>query len=132
MTASELDARYGRTPGRRARLRLLAILAGVGVAVVVIAWVIWVGLLGPAASLDTNDIGFEATSPSSVEVRWELTAPAGSAVSCAVKAVSEKHAVVGWKVVEVEPSTATSRRLSTTLRTSEPAVSGLIYRCWLT
>ncbi len=132
MTANDLDARYGRTPERRTRLRVFAILAAAAVAVVVIAWVVWAGLFAPAASLEAKDLGFEELSASSVEVRWQLTAPAGSDVSCAVKAVSEKHAVIGWKVVEVEPSEQTTRNLAATLRTSEPPVGGLIYRCWLT
>ena len=29
-------------------------------------------------------------------MRWQLTAPADTDVSCALKAVSEKHAIVGW------------------------------------
>ena len=78
MTANDLDARYGRTPARHARLRTFAILAAVAVAVVVGGWVVWAGLFAPAASLEAKDLGFEALSPSSVEVRWQLTAPAGS------------------------------------------------------
>lgn len=132
MTANDLDARYGRTPARRARLRLFAILTAAAVAVVVIAWVVWAGLFAPTASLEAKDLGFEPLSESSVEVRWQLTAPAGSEVSCAVKAVSEKHAVIGWKVVEVEPSDQTTRNVTATLRTSEPPNGGLISRCWLT
>lgn len=132
MTASKLDARYGRTPARRTRARLFAAVAAAGVAVVVVAWVMWAGLLGPSASLEAKDLGFQTLSDTSVEVRWQLTAPADAPVSCAVKAVSEKHAIVGWRVVEVEPSPQLTRNLSATLRTSEPAVGGLIYRCWLT
>ncbi|MFT4283942.1 MAG: DUF4307 domain-containing protein [Protaetiibacter sp.] len=132
MTQSDLDARYGRTPAHRARMRVLALLAAVGVAVVVVAWVVWVGLLSPAASLETKDVGFVQLSESSVEVRWQLTAPADAPVSCAVKAVSEKHAVIGWRVVEVPPASATTRVLRETLRTSEPPVGGSVYRCWLT
>lgn len=132
MTANDLDARYGRTPARRARLRLFAIVAAVAVAIVVGGWVVWAGLFAPAASLEAKDIGFETLSSTSVEVRWQLTAPAGSDVSCAVKAVSDKHAVIGWKIVDVEPSELTTRNLAATLRTSEPPNGGLIYRCWLT
>lgn len=132
MTANDLDARYGRTPARRSRRRWFAIAAAAAVAVVVVAWVVWAGLFAPAASLEAKDLGFEELSASSVEVRWQLTAPAGSDVSCAVKAVSEKHAVIGWKVVDVEPSEQTTRNLAATLRTSEPPVGGLISRCWLT
>lgn len=131
MTHSDLDARYGRTPARSRRIRLLAIAAAVGVAVVVIAWVMWVGLLGPSASLETKDVGYVALSDDSAEVRWQLTAPADTEVSCALKAVSEKHAIVGWRVVEVPASSETTRILRATLRTSEPIVSGSVFRCWL-
>jgi len=112
-------------------MRLLAIAAAVGVAVVVIAWVMWVGLLGPSASLETKDVGYVALSDDSAEVRWQLTAPADTEVSCALKAVSEKHAIVGWRVVEVPASSETTRILRATLRTSEPIVSGSVFRCWL-
>lgn len=132
MTQSELDSRYGRTPAHRARMRLVAALAAVGVAVAVIGWVVWVGLLSPDASIEAKDVGFVELSDSSVEVRWQLTAPAGAPVSCAVKAVSEKHAVIGWRIVEVPPSETTTRVLRETLRTSEPPVGGSVYRCWLT
>jgi hypothetical protein len=132
MTHDDLAARYGRTPARTARLRFVAIAAAAGVAAVVIAWVVWVGLLGPSASLETKDVGYVATSDDAGEVRWQLTAPADTPVSCALKAVSEKHAVVGWLVVEVPPSSETTRVLRATLRTSEPTVSGSVYRCWLT
>ena len=128
---SELDARYGRTPARSTRMRVIAIAAAAGVAVVVVAWVIWVGLLGPAASLETKDVGYAILSDTSGEVRWQLTAPADAEVSCALRAVSEKHAVVGWRVVEVPPSHETTRILRETLRTSEPAVGGSVFRCWL-
>jgi hypothetical protein len=39
---------------------------------------------------------------------------------------------VGWKVVRLEPSEQRTRHLTEVVRTSEPAVTGLIYRCWLT
>ncbi|MCS0498936.1 DUF4307 domain-containing protein [Protaetiibacter mangrovi] len=131
MTAHDLDARYGRTPARRARARFVAIGAAIGVAVVVVAWVVWAGLLSPAASIEAKDVGYRELTASTVEVRWQLTAPADTAVSCAVQATSENHAVVGWLVVEVPPSSETTRTLSATVRTSEPYVGGSVYRCWL-
>jgi hypothetical protein len=131
MTQNDLDARYGRTPARSARMRFIAIAAAAGVAVVVIAWVVWVGLLGPSASLETKDVGYVALTDDSAEVRWQLTAPADTDVSCALKAVSEKHAIVGWLIVDVPASSETTRILRATLRTSESIVSGSVYRCWL-
>ena len=55
--SSALDARYGRTPARRRTARWWAIGVAIAVAAVVVAWVAWVGLLGPDASVDAADRG---------------------------------------------------------------------------
>jgi Domain of unknown function (DUF4307) len=127
-----LDSRYGRTPQRRRRSRLLAIVAAASVVVVVIAWVIWVGLFGPGASLENRDIGYELVGSDGVDVRYEVTVDTGRSVSCAVQALAEDFSIVGWKVVDLPPSQQLTRQFRTDLRTTEPAVTGLIYRCWLT
>ena len=129
---STLDSRYGRTPERQRRIRLIAILAGVGVLVVVTAWVLWVGLLGPSASLGSRDLGYQLDGDSAIEVRYEVTMDAGQSASCALEALNSDFGIVGWKVVDIPASHTTTRQFRETLATSEPAVTGLIYRCWLT
>jgi hypothetical protein len=129
---STLDSRYGRTPERQRRTRLIAILAGLGVLVVVTAWVLWVGLLGPSASLGSRDLGYQLDGDSAIEVRYEVTMDAGQTASCALEALNSDFGIVGWKVVDIPVSQKTTRQFRETLRTSEPAVTGLIYRCWLT
>jgi len=127
-----IEARYGRTPDRRRRTRLLAIVAGIGVVAVVIAWVVWAGLLGPDASLGSRDLGYALIGDDAVEVRYEVTVDAGRTASCALQALNDTFAIVGWKVVDLPASDRGTRQFRETLRTSEPAVTGLIYRCWLT
>jgi len=127
-----IEARYGRGPVRRRRTRLIAIVAAAGVLGVVIAWVVWAGLLGPDASLGSRDLGYSVTGDDAIEVRYEVTADAGASVSCALQALNSTFAIVGWKVVAIPPSDQGTRQFRETLRTSEPAVTGLIYRCWLT
>ena len=129
---STLDSRYGRTPERQRRFRLVAILAGAGVLVVVTAWVLWVGLLGPSASLGSRDLGYQLDGDSAIEVRYEVTMDAGQTASCALEALNSDFGIVGWKVVDIPASQTTTRQFRETLLTSEPAVTGLIYRCWLT
>jgi len=129
---SAIEARYGRTPQRRRRGRVLAIAAIVAVLAVVTSWVVWVGLLGPDASLGTRDLGYSLVGDDAVEVRYEVTADAGSTVSCALQALNSSFAIVGWKVVALPASEKGTRQFREPLRTSEPAVTGLIYRCWLT
>lgn len=128
---TELDARYGRGRGDRRRTRVLAIVAAAVGLVVVVAWVVWGGLLGPDASLESRDLGFDIVDDSLVRVEFEVTADVGSEVGCAVQALNESFTVVGWKIVELPASEQRTRSFSEDVRTSELAVSGLIYRCWL-
>ena len=130
--SSALDARYGRTPARRRAARWWAIGVALAVAAVVVAWVAWVGLLAPTASVDTSTSGFTVVSDSEVEIEYEVSVAPGTPTSCAVEALNDKYAVIGWKVVELPASDSQTRSLTEVIRTSEPAVTGLIYRCWLT
>jgi hypothetical protein len=52
-------------------------------------------------------------------------------VACAVHALNASYGIVGWVVVDVPPSEQWTRVFDTTLRTSEFAVTGLLYECWL-
>jgi len=110
----------------------VGIAAAIGTGLVLVAWVLWAGLLSPTAAIETKDVGYLVTGDDSGVVRWQLTAPPDTAVSCSVKALSVKHAVVGWRVIDIPPSSETTRILRATLRTSEPTDSGGVHRCWLT
>ena len=130
--STAIEERYGRSPARRRRARVLAGIMGAAVLVVVGAWVVWAGLFGPGASLGTRDLGYSLIGEDAVEVHYEVTAGAGASVSCALQALNSTFAIVGWKVIAIPPSDQGTRQFRETLRTSEPAVTGLIYRCWLT
>lgn len=132
MDSDTIAARYGRTPDRIRRTRLLAIVAAAAVLVVVVAWVVWAGLLGPQAGMGTRDLGYELEGDSTIRVRYELTVDAGRTTSCAVQALNSDFGIVGWKVIDIPASDQATRQFTEILRTFEPAVTGLIYRCWLT
>ena len=129
---TDLDARYGRTPARASRTRVIAVVAIAAVAVVVVAWVVWVGLFSTPASLESRTIRHTIIDESTVEVVWDVSTEPGTTVSCVVQALNQSFGTVGWKIVDVPASEERTRSLSETLRTSEQAVTGLIYRCWLT
>lgn len=133
---STLDERYGRTPGARRRRLLWGAIVGAGVLVAAIAWVVWVGLFTPGAALETRDVGFtlvdEPGQQDAVDVRFEVSTDAGNEVSCALQALDGQFAIVGWKVVELPPSDDRTRQFTERVRTAQDAVTGLIYRCWLT
>lgn len=126
----DLDARYGRSAPARRRGRLLAWVAGAAVAVVFAAWVIWAGLDGTAPQLEVRDTGYQLTETTAA-AKFEVTVEPGTAVRCAVQALSEQFEIVGWKVVDLPPSDDRTRAFVETVRTTMPATTGLIYRCWL-
>ena len=130
MTKS-LDERYGRSAARSRRGRAFAFLVGAVVALVLVAWLIWAGLQGEAAKIEYRDISHTIVSDSLVVVTFEVTAEANSDVSCAVEALNEGFSVVGLKKIDLPPSAQRSRTVTQEVRTTERAVSGLIYRCWL-
>jgi hypothetical protein len=126
-----LDERYGRTPGAERRTRALMIIAGVVFSVVFTAWVVWGGLSGTNAELETRELGYSNVSETSIDVSWEVSAAPGTDVTCAIQALNESFGIVGWKIVELGPASERTRVFTETLRTAEQPVTGLPYRCWL-
>ncbi len=132
MTQDAIAQRYGRTRGdRRRRLVFGGVVLG-AVLLVVGAWVIWVGLFSPTASLQTRDLGYVTNEDATVDIRFEVTTEPGTPVSCALQALNEQFAIVGWKIVELPAIDERTRQYDVAVRVAEPAVTGLIYRCWLT
>ena len=128
----ELDARYGRsTRSRRREKRVFWVLGGI-IAVVFGAWVVLVAFDGTGATLETTDVAHEIIDEHSVRVSFGLNVAPGTDTACAVQALNSTHAIVGWKIIDIPASDDRTRRFTETVRTSEPPVTGLIYRCWLT
>lgn len=126
-----LQARYGLSPrGQRAN-RVLAITAGIGVALVLVAWLWWAGLAQPTAVLETRDLGFTAIDERTIAVKFDVSVEPGTPVSCALQALNASYGIVGWLVVDLPESDRRTRVFEQPLRTSEPAVTGLLYECWL-
>ena len=135
MTATEsptLAARYGRTPSKKRRDRIIYIVAGIAVAVVVSAWVIWAGLDQAGASLETQDVGNTVVGDRAVDVKFTISMPVGSTAECALQAQNSDHAITGWKLVKIPASPTHTTGYQQRVLSSEPPVTGLIYRCWLT
>ncbi len=126
-----LDARYGRTPNRRRREKLAGWTVGSLITLVFVAWVVWVAFDGADATIDARDIGHSVIDERSVRVDFEVSMPAGTSARCAVEAQNNTHAIVGWKLIDIEASDRFTRAVSTTVHTTELAVTGLIYQCWL-
>jgi hypothetical protein len=129
---TDLDARYGRTRSSSARTRIVVIASAIAFAVVFALWLVWGGLLGSSAQFQATDTAHKIVDDSTVDVTWQFTVEPGTNARCAVQALNSTFAIVGWKVVDVPAGTARTRDFTLRLLTTEPAVTGLIYRCWLT
>lgn len=130
-TQQRLDERYGRTPGSERRNRTLMIIAGVAFALVFTAWVVWGGLSGTNATLETRELGYSNVTETTIDARWEISVEPGTSVECALQALNANFGIVGWRIVEIPPSADRTRVFVETIRTAEPAVTALPYRCWL-
>jgi hypothetical protein len=132
-TSSSLTVsnRYG-TPRRRLSRRAKLALAGgaLGVAVVSAGFF----ALGQSGQqIDSKDVGFAVADAGHMTVDFQLTKDPGVTVQCAVKALNDNYAVVGWKVATIGPADeatggTTAHRVQ--LRTESMAVSGGVDSCW--
>ncbi|MET1152851.1 DUF4307 domain-containing protein [Arthrobacter sp.] len=132
-TSSSLTVsdRYG-TPRRSLSRRTKLALAGgaLGVAVVV-AGFFALGQNGP--QIDSKDVGFAVADAGHMTVDFQVTKDPQATVQCAVKALSDNYAVVGWKVATIGPADATTAGTTAhrvQLRTESLAVSGGVDSCW--
>jgi hypothetical protein len=129
--SGQLAARYGRTPQKKRRDRFVYIAGGIIAAIVVVAWVVWAGLDQAGSSIESQDTGHQIVNDRTVEISYQVSTSAGSAVSCALQVQNEAHGIVGWRVVKLPPSTTYTTSYTNTVRSSELGVTGLIYQCWL-
>ena len=127
-----IQSRYGRTPSRTRRDR--RILWGLGGIFVLVlgAWVLWTGLDGASTQIEARDIGHTIIDEHTVSVTFEVALPVNRTASCAVQALNESYSVVGWKIIDLPPSTLYNRSFTEILRTTDLSNTGLIYDCWLT
>lgn len=126
------NERYGITTQSRRRTQLIGIVSALIGGIVLLLWVVWAGFDGSRPSIEARDMGYTIVDEYRVEVQFNLTVDRGLKTSCAVQAQNEKHAIVGWRVLDIEPSTDRTRAITVTINTSEKAVTGLVYQCWLT
>ncbi len=131
-SASDLDQRYGRTRVRGRTERLILLIAGGIFAVILVAWVVWAGLDGNEAMVESRDVAHTVVDDHTVRVDYEVSMPIGEQASCAVQALNSEFTTVGWKIVDIPASDRFTQKFTETLRTTLPANTGLIYRCWLT
>jgi len=130
MTTQEmLDERYGRTRSRRGRW-VIAILSGI--ALLAVGAFAWMTVANSLNAVDADATGFQVVDSHTVVVEFQVSAPAGAAVACALEAQDVQHGVVGWKVVEIAPDETHARAFRETIPTVGEATTGFVNSCWVT
>lgn len=128
-TQALLDDRYGRTRSPRRRI--------VGWTIVAVLALSAIGYLGyttfanSAASVTATDTGFTVIDDKTVSSSFQITAPVGKPVACALEARDEDHGTVGWRVVQYPASDDAVRAFSETIPTLSLATTGFVNACWV-
>jgi hypothetical protein len=128
-TQDMLDERYGRARSGSRRWGLIAFVAVAAVAVGLFGWMTFANSADAATAEVT---GFEVVDQHSVSLRFQVSAPVGRSIACAIEAQDEEHGVVGWRVVEYPGSDLHIRAFHETLPTTAGATTGLVNSCWVT
>jgi hypothetical protein len=131
-----LANRYGgqkRALSRKAKRIILIAALAVG-----IAFLAWISTSNTVGSVSFKDLGYSTPDATVAQADFQVTKEPAADAKCAVKALDEKFAVVGWKVIDIGPNateqgtdggrTTAHRAL---IRTESQAVSAVVDSCWI-
>lgn len=129
-TATALAHRYG--PGRRKLSRRRKLWLSVIVTILVLLFISWL-TFGKGPTAENKLLGYSVTDATQTVVQFQVNKAPSLTAQCAVQALDNGFAVVGWQVVtipadESQPE-STSQRVE--LRTDALAVSATIDSCWI-
>jgi hypothetical protein len=122
-----LQQRYGRDRFRN-RDRILAISIAVASLTSFLVWAVFVAI-DNSNQVTHRDIAYEVIDEYSTNVTFEVSRNPGQEVSCEVTVLNQSFAIVGFLTVDVAASNSRSTVISSTIRTTELGVSGLVDGC---
>lgn len=127
MNKNVTHERYGQSQLAR-KDRILAIsIAGIAL----LAFLVWAALftMNESTRISHRDIAYEVIDEFSTKVTFEVSRTPGQTVVCDVTVLNQAFAIVGFLALDVAPSDNRSTVISTTVRTTELGVSGLVDSC---
>lgn len=120
--------RHWNRMGRRDRRWSVA---GVVLVLVMTVLSVWWGWSATVGTVNWQNVAYHVVDDRTVEVRFQVTKPAGSTARCTLQAQEVGHAVVGRTVVVVPPAAQSIVEQDATIRTTTPAVIGQVKDCEL-
>lgn len=127
MSKNIVQQRYGRDR-LKARDRILTISIAAVALVSFLVWAVFVSI-DNSNQVTHRDIAYEVIDEYSTNVTFEVSRNPGQVVSCDVTVLNQSFAVVGFLSVDVAASNSRSTVVSSTIRTTELGVSGLVESC---
>lgn len=133
--SDSLDSRYGRTSQRPPLPRWVWVaLAAAGI-VLAIFFGIWVQRDQFDAAPEFKDTGHQILNADQVAISFEVVKAPDSTAVCAVKALNDAGAPVGWKEITIPASSATAggtqvMEVRESFRTTETANAVTVDNCW--
>ena len=128
-TQDMLDERYGR---RRRGAPRWGIVVAIAIGVIVTGLFGWMTIASTLDDVGADATGHQIIDDRTVVVNFQITAPIGRSVACALEAQDVEHGIVGWKIVEYPASDEHARAFQETIPTTARATTGLVNSCWVT
>lgn len=125
---TDYESRYGIH--RRRDFRVVWILA-VTLLVSFAGWSVWA--LSSDRSFGLEWVAFESETGGTVaSVTWNVTAPVGTEVSCAIRTVAPSMSTNGWRIINLPASTTSTSTHRETVRAVGETRGIEVYSCWRT
>jgi hypothetical protein len=125
-SATDLDARYGRT--RRGRKPL--VLGAIGTVVLIaLVWLLWVAFVESTPPVSSRLLGFKITSPTSATATIQVDRAKSVEASCRLQAKSADFSIVGELTVTVAPDSPRRQTVDATLTTQRVASAVILVGC---
>ncbi len=107
------------------------------VAVLSLGWVLWVSV-GGHDGVSNKIVSYNVVDATMTTVDLSVTKNPGDTAKCALKAMNDSYAVVGWNVITVGPNgkdagieNGHTTLVRGALRTDSLAVTGVVESCWI-
>lgn len=120
--------RYGDRPTNARRKVLLAAVGG-GLALLVLAWWIWVAAVRSSPPVRYEVLGFQRISATSVEIRFSVVREPGVSIACILRARGTSGQEVGRRQVVIPADSDDRSEVSAALRTTAAAATGEVLGC---
>jgi hypothetical protein len=125
--ATDLDARYGRTPRARRPLLLIAVISVIAVAALV--WLVRVAVVQSTPPVSSRLLAFTIPSDTSATATIQVEKRKDVEASCRLQAKAADFSIVGELTLTVPADSPRQQTLPATLTTQRAATSVVLIGC---